>query len=128
MDKLTDNEIIKAFEICYTDDEEDCLNCPFCDEVGECMDGGDSELLEEVGYLINRQKDEIERLLKQLKEGIDLSDSVIRDVKSEAIKEFIEKLDERLTNYGIYSQYVKDTIKQIVKEMRSEENEFRKRN
>ena len=43
---------------------------------------------------------EIERLQKQLKEGIDLSDSVVKIFKSEARKEFAERLKE----YGYVPQ------------------------
>lgn len=88
---MTDNEIIKAFEICYTDDEEDCLNCPFCDEDGECMDKGDSKLLEEVGNLLNRQKAEIERC----KGVIKILENDVKVANIEAVKNFAHFLIDR---------------------------------
>ncbi len=98
---LTDNEIMKAFEICYTGDEEDCLNCPFCDEDGECMDKGDSKLLEEVGYLLNRQKAEIERL-EEKSRGDDklLNDRVQEAVNSvsKANQKYVDALEKAFNN------------------------------
>ena len=53
------------------------------------------EDIEELLDLANRQKAEIERLQKQLKEGIDLSDDVFKFVKSKSYREFAERVKEK---------------------------------
>ena len=87
---LTDNEIIKALECCCGTAHDSCRDCPY-DDIG-CEDKLEKDALD----LINRQKAEIERLQKQLKEGIDLSDSVVKIFKAEVIKGFANKAIERV--------------------------------
>ena len=88
-----DDKIIEALERCL-DDSIGCGTCPEFDnghsDKAEC----ELSLLRKTVDLINRQKAEIERLQKQLKEGIDLSDDVFKIVKTEAYKEFAERLKE----------------------------------
>lgn len=62
MKNLTDNEIIKAFEVCYIERYGDCSDCPFCNEDMECTAVADNNLLNEVFELINRQKERIKEL------------------------------------------------------------------
>lgn len=103
--KFTDNEIMKALGCCCV---SECDECPY-DEQTACV-----EILKEGTLaLINRQKAmidgliagketlqkalcdknaEIERLQRQLQEGIDLSDTALKIVKSEARKELAEKV------------------------------------
>lgn len=114
---MTDNEIIKAFEICYVSDE-DCSECPFCDEDMECTDIGDSHLLQDVFELINRKDKEIERLqeenknyklvIEAIKDTINPLpfetdfDKAIKTAKSEAIKEFADKISKHIRdNFAI---------------------------
>ena len=85
MEKLTDEEIIRGAECCK--DISQCKDCPYNDTTN-CV----VNLINDIYDLTNRQNAEMERLLKQLKEGIDLSDFVIRDVKTVAIKEFADKV------------------------------------
>lgn len=85
--------------------------------------------------LINRQKTEIERLNKKVEELSEvLSDSIrIRyaEAKSEAIKEFTERLEEKISDCHIISdgEYcgfdcddIHECINNILKEMVGEDN------
>ena len=55
---MTDNEIIKAYEMCYLSDEINCGNCAFTNcPPNSCK----TEMTKSVFELINRQKAEIER-------------------------------------------------------------------
>lgn len=131
--KLTDKEIIKALECCTNN--EDCLNCPLQDDYANCNPIGAAL------DLINRQQAEIERLGKRL-EAVQGAKCVYsydgetleyctaspcpiyktaEQIKSEAIKEFAERLKEKLdcdvhTSEGFYFM-VSDTIDNLVKEM-----------
>lgn len=92
---MTDNEIIKALECCGCDNYQ-CDNCPYayktCTVYKDSID------------LINRQKAEIERLREETAELIDdryatqllchliKKEDDTRNVRSDAIKEFAERL------------------------------------
>lgn len=81
---MTDNEIIKALEYCSTDVRENtCPKCAFYKK-HRCS----TLMLNAVSDLINRQRAEIERLLQKLQQA-----------KSEAIKEFAERL--KRTSIGL---------------------------
>lgn len=70
---MTDEQIIKAAEICRTPDT--CRGCPYHElHTAGCI----CALMKDVFDLINRQKAKIEREINQ--------------IKSEAIKEFAERL------------------------------------
>ena len=56
---------------------------------------------------IAEQQAEIERLQKQLKEGIDLSDDVFKIVKSEAYREFADKVKK--ISKEVTVPYIADT-------------------
>ena len=92
---MTDNDIIKALECCK---DNYCKSCPrlYCgDEVVECR----AVLMEITLDLINRQKAEIERLEKANERFAKDFDSYYATVKSQAAKEFAERLCEgRLSN------------------------------
>lgn len=68
---MTDEQIIKALEYCKIGE---CDDCPFYGAKEDC----EVELPEEALNLINRKKAEIEQEIKE--------------IKSEAIKEFAERL------------------------------------
>lgn len=106
---MTDNEIVKAFECCCV--EEPRPNCKECPIEGACAN---CDLDYEVFSLINRQKEEIERLEKE-KESIkycyeqareynnQLAESCETNCKkfnmttrAEAIKEFAERLKDEM--------------------------------
>ena len=63
--------------------------------------------------IIKEKNAEIERLQKQLKEGIDLSDDVFKIVKSEAIKEFAEKAIQTVTEFFDYQPHL-DTKEDVL--------------
>lgn len=65
---MTDEQIIKAFKLCVTNDyfEHNCKECPFKPHGAVCM----VVMLRHALDLINRQKAEIERLEKELKESM----------------------------------------------------------
>ena len=120
---MTDREIIKALGGCLAGGEDDCLLCPL-HGVEQCTYEKDCA----VADLINRQKEEIERLKKELTE-IQLSKEMYRftvgEIRAEAIKEFAERLkqtfpsreDPRCTDDDIYTLNIIDNL---VEEMTEE--------
>lgn len=131
---MTDNEIIKAFKCCHLEsDFPNCNECPIeniCDEV---------ILTDEVYNLINRQKVEIERLEKEVKDKeMAYNDEFClrkewqtkcrellkekQAIKSEAIKEFAESIcNGRVSNDPVVIA-VKTEL-ECMKEMTEVENE-----
>ena len=102
---MTDNEIIKALEYCSTDVRENtCPKCAFYKK-HRCS----TLMLNAVSDLINRQKAEIERLTAKIlvKDNINdyntaqlrIAREELRTAKSEAIKEFAERL--KRTSIGL---------------------------
>ena len=131
---MTDEQIIKALECCATDDGDDCFQCPYGNIVykpgnGGCVNRCRKDALD----LINRQKEEIERLKKKNKILIKNADTAFQDgldenrdlfkkevepeIRAEAIKEFAEKLKKRF--YLSAGRCVVDVyhINNLVKEM-----------
>ena len=84
---MTDNEIIKALECCSKyPEEQDCSECPLNSRGADCLD---FELGKFVLDLINRQKEEIERLKTENK---DISEQFrILDVECERLEKANEK-------------------------------------
>lgn len=103
--KFTDEEIIRNYEWCIGCTSDRCRECTMGEE-GFC----EEELQDLVLDLTNRQKSEIERLLQKLQQA-----------KSEAIKEFAEKLKKRF--YLSAGRCVVDVyhIDNLLKEMVGEE-------
>ena len=124
--KFTDDEIMKALECCKSQECGECSRlCNDFPDSHECK----VDLMEKVYSLINCQKAEIERLnvelvgmrgacesykihydnakaeiaelQRRLQEGIDLSDTVLKIVKSEARKEFAELIKQSTTDKSI---------------------------
>ena len=87
---MTDNEIIKALECCG---DADCDNCPYSgdDLLRPCNDN----LVKDTINLINRQKDEIRETRRDLLNEIYALEHQLETAKSEAIKEFAERLKEK---------------------------------
>ena len=104
---MTDNEIIKALECCRDDT---CVSCPICTE-GLCNGGLHKNTLD----LINRQKAEIESL-KHRKTELQIRNQELQHEKSEAIKEFAEKLKNCFAISGDYLDII-NIIDNLVKEM-----------
>ena len=106
--KLTDAEIKRALEYC-----QDCS----------------ANLNVEIIDLITRQKAEIDRLNKEIqitKDAYTMLQTKIEIIKSEAIKEFAERLKEKhfktIRNYGLTKDVVEVCdIDNILKEMVGEE-------
>ena len=119
---MTDNEIIKALELCIRGDKGDCSLCPMKDD--DCCK---YDILTESLDLIIRKKAEIERLhieaeyweaeAKEARADID-------QAVAEAIKEFAERLKRTpfrgLIDGGIGFVIHKD-IDNLVKEMTEEQ-------
>jgi hypothetical protein len=102
---MTDEQIIKALEYCSTDIRENtCPKCAFYKK-HRCS----TLMLNAVSDLINRQKSEIERLTAKIlvKDNINdyntaqlrIAREELRTAKSEAIKEFVERVKE--TSIGL---------------------------
>ena len=127
MNKLTDAEIVKALECCITND---CAKCKAYDETnGEIVDCLHA-ICRNALALINRQKAEIERLkehehiiekmLSEAWERIAELDRLNETAKSEAIKEFWEKVKQEFqgvkhilpTAYLIGDKIVKEMTEQ----------------
>ena len=131
---MTDNEIIKALECCYTNDSNDCYKCPYTAESTAEM-FCDKKLTRDALDLINRQKAEIETLTKvnamlfqnadtAYQEGLNEAQALyaceVRGrVRAEAVKEFAEtvKANQRLLFNYIYSkEEFAEAIDTLVKE------------
>jgi hypothetical protein len=118
---MNDNDIKKALECCINDDCEDCPlhgeNAP--DVYGNCVQNTKRNALD----LINRQKAEIERLQNERIERIReltevVYDKEIAEAKSEAIKEFAERLENELGDAFLReNNCVTTIIDNLVKEM-----------
>ena len=131
---MTDNEIIKALECCG-DSYSTCAECPIKDD-----NGCNEQLANYALDIINRQQAEIERLEsandkkfnqwnmlaeKTKQHYADLYNEAKDILKSEAVKEFAERLKEKsfktIRNYGLTKDVVEVCdIDNLVKEMVSE--------
>lgn len=94
---MTDNEIRKALERCFARgfDESTCYECPFYTATAKCTE----DLRDSALDLINRQKAENESLKVDLAKCSIRLDNLYKtadEIKSEAIKEFAERLKEKL--------------------------------
>lgn len=109
---MTDEQIIKALECCATDDGNDCFQCPYCNLFFEPGNGGCvNRCHKDALDLINRKKAEIEQEIKE--------------IKSEAIKEFAERLKEIIYTHEnrvgvdgiVLLSRIDNSIDNLVKEM-----------
>ena len=92
--KFTDDDVIKALEYCL-EDVANCNNCPY----ERYCDMHENNMVRDTLALINRQKAEIEMLNKTLSEQFDSYENIRKKAKSEAIKDFAERLCEgRVSN------------------------------
>lgn len=112
MSDYTDNEIINEWK-----DEihrAEYIDSSYCD----CID---LILIKNTLDLINRQKEEIERL-KNRDIQIEVSDKLEREIKAEAYKEFAEKLNEKAQiadcfdsyNMVVGTHFIDDLLKEMV--------------
>ena len=135
--KFTDDEIIRALEACKSGY---CTvrKCPFYDateddDICACT----SRLSNNALALVNRQKAENERLTAMVEAAEDYLnplpfknayDEAIDKAKSEAIKEFAERLKEQAMQKFDWNEYVEvDEIDKLVKEMTEEMDNERKK-
>jgi hypothetical protein len=124
---MTDEQIVKALECCKIGN---CDDCPFYGVKEDC----EVELPEEALDLINRQKVEIEgleetryelaciidELLMCIAEGKETKSAIpidINQIKSEAIKEFAERLIRTADGDDEYGTVFVFNINDLVKEM-----------
>ena len=115
---MTDNEIIKALKCCS---DSNCHECP--------IEGCTDDIFGNALDLINRQKAENDSLKVDLAKCSIRLDNLYKtadEIKSEAIKEFAERLKKRF--YLIAGRCVVDVyhIDNLVKEMTEVETNQRK--
>lgn len=109
-------------EYCFTRgfDESTCYECPFYTATAKCTE----DLRDSVLDLINRQAAEIEQWKEEADRWQNAFCKVNEDmstIKSEAIKEFAEKLKERRgLNQMCIAIVSKNDIDNLVKEMTEE--------
>lgn len=116
---MTDNEIIKGFEYCFTNDfgKTNCNKCAFYTATAKCMGDMQNAVID----LINRQKAEIESLQKNI-DGLNIfTKNHIKVIRLQAMKEFAERLKEKLQwDVEFDNKLVFESdIDNIVKEMTS---------
>ena len=122
---MTDNEIIKALELCANRTIHSCKFCP-CNSGIEC----NKKLNEGTLDLINRQKAEIEKL-KNTDFQVEVSSRLEKEIRAEAIKEFSEKLKQQAFECGVSFGFGKEhytkavavfDIEKLVEEMTEVKN------
>lgn len=119
--KLTDEEIIKALELCHQQNGSiPCYDCPCWNDDEQKCKGIDYAATFD---LINRQKAEIGRLKgSTIVNNIMESQRIKREAKAEAYKEFAERLKEKHCDIVLYGEIVTvNTIDNLLKEMVGEE-------
>lgn len=105
---MTDEQIIKAYERCFTlgFDESTCYECPFYTATAKCTE----DLRDSAFDLIKRLKAKNEREINQ--------------IKSEAVKEFAERLRNKIW-YSDWCNFERtitpEIITNLVKEMMEEQ-------
>ena len=126
---MTSNEIIKALECCLkTNQAYKCTDCRYYNKTANCL----RSLMTDTVDVINRQQAKIESLNnklieQQLKNNMLYETSL--EIKSEAIKEFAERLtDEYKTTYYLPGDddliiVAKSDMDNLIKEMVGGEND-----
>ena len=127
---MTDNEIVKALEYCFTNDwnRTKCDKCKFYIGTTQCVEDRKSASI----YLIKRQQAEIERLKCEMGKllpkdcaytvQMEVSNKLETQIRAEAVREFAERLKEKsfktIRNYGLTKDVVEVCdIDNLVKEM-----------
>lgn len=84
---MTDEQIIESLKRCFTRgfDESNCYECPFYTATAKCTEDLNVSVID----LISRQKAENDRLLQK-----------IQQLKSEAIREFAERLKKYFSKHS----------------------------
>ena len=109
---MTDEQIIKALECCR---DCKCKDCPcYNKETDGCKELDEQDILD----LINRQKSEIERLKDEKLKCFLAYEKDRKRVKSEAYKEFAERLKTKFHTAMSFSfVHIHEVIDNLVKEM-----------
>ena len=111
---MTDNDIIKALELCVAG--RCSKKCPYAGD-DDCQEHNGNDILD----LINRQKAEIERLEVELDAMRGAANSYKMHF-DKAIKELVDKLKERAAYYyftrsfEIYADELDSLVKEITEE------------
>lgn len=101
---MTDNEIIKALEVCsYATSNKDCEKCPYYPDE-ECVKKQFTDILD----LINRQKAEIEEWKEEANKYKNLWGIALDDIEIEKTKAYT-----RITNIKKISRYLDDLVKEM---------------
>ena len=121
---MTDTDIIKALECCCSPKSNACDDCPFYERCYENNEWLEKEAID----LINRQKAEIERF-----EECASREMLYEKVKSEAIKEFAERLKATAISnwktkdghylYEISDDFIDNLVKEMVGDKNANQNE-----
>ena len=118
---MTDNEIVKALELCC-DDSFRCNECPYHSfTFSEC-----DEIIRRAALdLINRQQAKIVRLETENNQFADIG-KMYSEIKAEAINEFAERLKENLIEESyddvqFFKVVGESDINNLVKEMVGDE-------
>lgn len=149
---MTDNEIIQALGHCSDTTRDSCIGCPLvlAHSIPDCMCFG--ILIENSFDLIKRQKAEIERLEKEVKDKErayndefclrkewqskcrELLRELLKEkqaIKSEAIKDFAERLKRKrialICEEPVYDLFKVGTIDNLVKKITEVETNQRKK-
>ena len=107
---MTDHEIIKAFEVCASDNGQ-CKDCPYEDY---CETGGDLDVL--VLDLIRRQAEAIERYMGVIK----LLEADVAEARRYAFKALGHKLIDMVDKNG--AVYVGDICNMAMEFMRGDDD------
>ena len=101
---MTDNEIVKALEYCFTNDwnRTKCDKCKFYTGTTQCVEDLKSASI----YLIKRQQAEIERLKCEMGKllpkdcaytvQMEVSNKLETQIRAEAVREFAERLKNKI--------------------------------
>lgn len=130
MKKFTDEQIIEALKCCIAQENCEEVSCEICpyDKVYDCKE----VMLKNVLDIFNRKNAENERLKAKIlvKDNINdyntaqlrIAREELRTAKSNAIKEFAERLKAISDSRPLYDELVYiDEIEEVVKEMTEEE-------
>lgn len=113
---MNEKDILKALE-CHQSTRPNCAECPFHKRPEDCLESLQRDALE----LIKSQQTEIKRLNTNMDSMVAEYSRLIANAKSEAIREFAEKLKSNYTIFNISSMVSLDMIfcdiNRLLKEM-----------
>ena len=127
---MTDNEIVKALEYCFTNDwnRTKCDKCKFYTGTTQCVEDLKSASI----CLIKRQQADIERLKCEMGKllpkdcaytvQMEVSNKLETQIRAEAVREFAERLKEKKRELDRFILYDED-IDNLAKEMAGDTTE-----